>query len=39
MTDRQVWLLRAAFLTGAITDALAVIPMLSPAVARLILGF
>lgn len=39
MTDRQTRLLRAAFLVGALTDALAVIPMLSPAMAQLILGF
>jgi len=39
MTNRQTQLLRAAFLTGAITDALAVIPMLSPAVAHLMMGF
>lgn len=39
MADRQIQLLRAAFLAGALTDALAVIPMLSPATAHLILGF
>lgn len=39
MTERHAYLLRAAFFTGAITDALAVIPMLSPAAARLMLGF
>lgn len=36
---RQARLLRAAFLAGAITDALAVIPMLSPPVAGLLWGF
>lgn len=39
MADRRNQLLRAAFLAGALTDALAVIPMLSPSVARWILGF
>lgn len=39
MTNRKIQLLRAAFLTGAITDALAVIPMLSPAMAHLMMGF
>lgn len=32
-------LLRAAFLAGAVTDALAVIPMLVPPIARLVWGF
>lgn len=31
--------LRAAFLAGAITDALALVPMLVPGVARLLWGF
>lgn len=39
MTDRQIQLLRTAFLASALTDALAVIPMLSPAMAHFILGF
>jgi len=39
MRDRRAQLLRAAFLAGAITDALAVVPMLSPAMARLLWGF
>jgi hypothetical protein len=39
MTDRKTKLLRAAFLVGAITDALAVIPMLSPTVAHLMMGW
>lgn len=39
MADRQTQLLRTAFLVGAITDALAVVPMLSPAVAYLVMGF
>lgn len=39
MHDRRARLLRAAFLTGAVTDALAVIPMLVPPVARLVWGF
>ena len=39
MTDRQIKLLRAAFLAGAITDALAMIPMLSPDMAHLMMGF
>lgn len=39
MPDRRAQLLRAAFLAGAVTDALAVIPMLSPAMARLLWGF
>ncbi|MBI1814993.1 MAG: hypothetical protein HYR72_08455 [Deltaproteobacteria bacterium] len=39
MNDRQAQLLRAAFLAGAVTDALAVIPMLFPPMARLLWGF
>ena len=35
----QERLLRTAFIAGAITDALAVIPMLVPAMARLLWGF
>lgn len=37
--DTQANLLRRAFLLGAITDGLALIPMLVPAVARLLWGF
>jgi hypothetical protein len=36
---RQVKLLRAAFLVGAITDALAILPMLFPSLAKLLWGF
>ena len=36
---RQVRLLRTAFLAGAVTDALALVPLLVPAVARLLWGF
>ncbi len=32
-------ILRAAFLTGAVTDALAIMPMLVPSVAKLLWGF
>lgn len=39
MQDRQEKILRAAFLTGAITDALALIPMLFPPMARILWGF
>jgi len=39
MSDRQARLLRAAFLIGAITDALALLPLLVPALARLTWGF
>ncbi|MBI3758799.1 MAG: hypothetical protein HY269_03490 [Deltaproteobacteria bacterium] len=39
MNDRQTQLLRAAFLAGAVPDALAVIPMLFPPMARLLWGF
>jgi hypothetical protein len=39
MTTTRERLLRTAFLVGAITDALAVIPMLSPPIASLLWGF
>ena len=39
MHERQAGLLRTAFLAGAITDAFAVLPLLFPAVARLLWGF
>ena len=39
MAERQARLLRIAFLAGAITDALALVPMLSPTMARLLWGF
>jgi hypothetical protein len=39
MTERRERLLRTAFLLGAVTDALAVIPMLSPPMASLLWGF
>ena len=39
MEERQVRLLRRAFLLGAITDALALIPMLVPWNAKLLWGF
>jgi len=39
MTDRQSTLLRRAFLAGAITDALAVVPLLFPSMAQLLWGF
>jgi hypothetical protein len=39
MVDRRARLLRTAFLAGAATDALAVIPMLSPTMARILWGF
>ncbi len=39
MPDRQVRLLRVAFLAGAVTDALAVVPMLSTNMARVLWGF
>jgi hypothetical protein len=39
MRHRQARLLRIAFLVGAITDALALVPMLVPPVARLLWGF
>jgi hypothetical protein len=35
----QERLLRAAFLTGAVTDAFAVVPMVLPSVAELVWGF
>jgi len=37
-TSRILWL-RRAFLAGAVTDALALVPMLIPAMARLLWGF
>lgn len=37
--DPRERLLRAAFVAGAVTDALATIPMLSPPMARLLWGF
>ena len=39
MVDRQARLLRAAFVAGAVTDALALLPMLLPEMARLLWGF
>ncbi len=39
MMERQAQVLRVAFLAGAITDALALIPMLFPPMARLLWGF
>ena len=39
MDDRRARLLRTAFLAGAVTDALAVVPMLFPPMARLLWGF
>jgi hypothetical protein len=39
MADRETRLLRAAFLLGAVTDALAVVPMAVPPLARLVWGF
>ena len=39
MEARQERLLRTAFLAGAITDAFAVVPLLVPAMARLLWGF
>ena len=39
MQTRQEEILRLAFLAGAITDALALIPMLSPTMASLLWGF
>jgi|SRR6185369_7211424 len=38
MPDQERWL-RIAFLTGAITDAVAVVPLTVPPVARLLWGF
>jgi hypothetical protein len=37
--DTQARLLRVAFAAGAVTDALALLPMLSPALARTLWGF
>ena len=39
MTDRRAHMLRTAFLAGAVTDALALVPMLFPPMARLLWGF
>lgn len=39
MQERQAQLLRRAFLLGAVTDALALIPMLVPKIASLLWGF
>ena len=39
MSDRRERLLRAAFLAGAVTDALALGPLLFPPLARLLWGF
>lgn len=39
MQERQAHLLRRAFLLGAITDALALVPMLLPSMASLLWGF
>ncbi|MFQ5458250.1 MAG: hypothetical protein ACE5FC_07355, partial [Myxococcota bacterium] len=39
MPSRQEQLLKTAFLAGAITDALALIPMLIPPMAALLWGF
>ena len=39
MLDRQELVLRTAFALGAVTDAVALIPMLFPSAARLLWGF
>lgn len=39
MGNREARLLRTAFLAGAITDAVALLPMLAPPLARLLWGF
>lgn len=39
MLDRQARLLRTAFVAGAVTDALAVVPLLFPSMAQLLWGF
>jgi hypothetical protein len=39
MEEREIQLLRWAFLAGAITDALALVPMLFPEMAALLWGF
>jgi hypothetical protein len=39
MDDRRAQLLRTAFLAGAVSDALALVPMLWPPMARLLWGF
>jgi hypothetical protein len=38
MEQKQAQILRVAFLVGAITDALALVPMLSPAMAEMLWG-
>jgi hypothetical protein len=39
MQDRETKLLRWAFMAGAVTDALALVPMLIPEMARILWGF
>jgi hypothetical protein len=39
MVERRARLLRTAFIAGAVTDALALVPMLFPPMARLLWGF
>ena len=39
MENRRARILKIAFLAGAITDAFALVPMLSPSMARLLWGF
>ncbi len=39
MQEQQARLLRWAFLVGAVTDALAIVPMLVPEMALLLWGF
>jgi hypothetical protein len=39
MTDRRAHRLRSAFLLGAVTDALAVVPLLVPPMASFLWGF
>lgn len=39
LMDRETRLLRCAFLAGAVTDALALVPMLVPEMASLLWGF
>ena len=39
MEERRATLLRIAFLAGAVTDALALVPLLSPMMARVLWGF
>ena len=38
-SDRNVFWLKAAFMVGAVTDALALVPMLYPPMARFFWGF